>query len=271
MSLQLHSEAVRNVNIVSRERKVFLMKEDSLRKILKSSHYTVALSGFGMLIESGYPALRDGDESYEIEEKYGYSMEEIFHSSFYSTRKELFYKFYRNEILSALDTPPGNCFYYLAELEKEGLVQSVITRRIFGLPKRAGSKNVIELHGNVYDNYCPHCGKKYPVEFVRDNKKVPLCTKCNTPVRPNVCLYGEMVDNAVMTRAAAEVEKADVLLVLGTNLKTYLCEQLIGYYKGDKLVLISPVQHFSDQYADIVIHETVEEALKRAADYQEET
>ncbi len=242
------------------------MKEDSLRKILKASNYTVALSGFGMLIESGYPALRDGEESYEIEEKYGYSMEELFHSSFYSTRKELFYKFYRNEILGALSTPPGQCFYHLAELEKEGLVQSVITRRIFGLPGRAGCTNVIELHGSVYDNYCPHCGTKYPVEFLRDCGKVPLCTKCNTPVRPNVCLYGEMVDNAVMTRAALEVEKADVLLVLGTNLKTYLCEQLTGYYKGDKLILISPTKHFSDRYADVIIHERVEEALGKAVE-----
>lgn len=247
--------------VVSREREVFLMKEDSLRKILEASSYTVALSGFGMLTESGYPALRDGDESYDIEKKYGYSMEEIFHSSFYSTRKELFYEFYRDEILSALDVPPGECFFRLAELEKEGLVQSVITRRIFGLPKRAGCTNIIELHGNVYDNYCPHCGKTYPVEFIKNSKKVPLCTSCNTPVRPKVCLYGEMVDNALMTRAAEEVSKAEVLLVLGTNLKTYLCEQLVGYYKGDKLILISPEEHFSDQYADIVIHDQVGHAL----------
>ena len=59
---------------------------------------------------------------------------------------------------------------------------------------------------------------------------------------------------------------ADVLLVLGTNLKTYLCEQLTGYYKGDKLILISPTKHFSDRYADVIIHESVEEALGKAVE-----
>ena len=141
------------------------------------------------------------------------------------------------------------------------MFQSIITRRICGLPTRAGCKNVIELHGNVFDNYCPHCGRKYSMEFVRDTGKVPLCEACTTPVRPNVCLFGEMVDNRVITEAAEEVRKADVLLVLGTNLKTYLCSQLIDYYEGDKLVLINPEKHFSDKLADVIVHKSVEDAL----------
>ena len=75
--------------------------------------------------------------------------------------------------------------------------------------------------------------KKYPVEYIREAKRVPLCTECNAPIRPGVCLMGEKVDNKVITKAADEVQKADVLLVLGTNLKTYLCTQLINY-GGDK-------------------------------------
>lgn len=242
----------------------------SLKQILDESRYTVVLSGFGMLLENGYPAIRDGEESYEIEEKYGYSTEEIFHSAFYSTRKELFYEFYRNEILSPLSKPPGKGFLALARLEELGLIQTVITRRILGLPERAGCKNVINLHGSVYDNYCPHCGKVYQMEDVRDNDKVPLCTECKTPIRPKVCLFGEMVDNAVITKAAEEMAKADVLLVLGTNLKTYLCNQLIGYYSGDKLVLINSEEHFSDKYADVIIHTRVDETLEKIIECAEE-
>ncbi|KMZ53235.1 SIR2 family NAD-dependent protein deacylase [Dorea sp. D27] len=233
----------------------------TLLDILKESRYTTVLSGFGMLLESGYPAIRDGDESYEIEQRYGYSVEEIFSSSFYSTRKEQFYEFYRNEILKMLDKPPGKCFYEMAELEKRGLVQSVITRRIYGLPQRAGCKNVVNLHGSVYENYCPHCGKEYPVEYITGSKRIPLCQVCSTPIRPKICLFGEMVDNRVITEAAEEVRKADVLLVLGTNLKTYLCSQLIDYYEGDKLVLINPEKHFSDKLADVIVHKSVEDAL----------
>ncbi|MCB6200545.1 SIR2 family NAD-dependent protein deacylase [Extibacter muris] len=233
----------------------------TLLDILKESRYTTVLSGFGMLLESGYPAIRDGDESYEIEQRYGYSVEEIFSSSFYSTRKEQFYEFYRNEILKMLDKPPGRCFYEMAELEKRGLIQSIITRRIYGLPQRAGCKNVVNLHGSVYDNYCPHCGKEYPVEYITESKRIPLCQVCSTPIRPKICLFGEMVDNRVITEAAEEVRKADVLLVLGTNLKTYLCSQLIDYYEGEKLVLINPGKHFSDKLADVIVHKSVEDAL----------
>ena len=185
-----------------------------LLKILKESKYTTVLSGFEMLQENGYPAIRDGEESYDIEQKYGYSVDEMFTSAFY-------------------------------------------------LPERAGCKNVINLHGSVYENYCPHCGKKYPVEYIREAKRVPLCTECNAPIRPGVCLMGEKVDNAVITKAADEVQKADVLLVLGTNLKTYLCTQLINYYEGDKLIVVNPEAHFSDKYADILVSERVDITLEK--------
>ncbi|MDD2979071.1 MAG: NAD-dependent deacetylase [Hespellia sp.] len=239
------------------------MNEKNIARLLQESKYTVALGGFGMLIENGYPAVRDGDESYDIEEKYGYSTEEIFTSGFYATRTDLFFDFYRNEILSALKTPPQKGYKILAQLEEKGLIQTVITRRLFGLDKRAGCQHVIELHGSVYDNFCPHCGKKYSMEYIRDAKKIPRCTECSTPIRPGVTLFGEMVDNAVMTKAAEEIEKADVLLVLGTNLNKPLCKQLIDYYSGSKLILITKNKHFSDKYADYVYYSRVDQALEK--------
>lgn len=233
----------------------------TLLQILRESTYTTVLSGYAMLEESGYPAVRDGDESYVIEQKYGYSMEEMFSSSFYTARTEQFFRFYRNEILSALDKPPGKCFYEMAELEKRGLFHSIITRRVFGLPERAGCRHVINLHGSVYENYCQRCGRRYPVEYIRNSKRVPLCEKCNTTIRPKVCLFGETVDNQVITRAAEEVQKADVLLVLGTNLKTNLCTQLVQYYEGNKLILVNATSHFADKYADLVVNDRVEVTL----------
>ena len=86
-----------------------------LLKILKESKYTTVLSGFEMLQENGYPAIRDGEESYDIEQKYGYSVDEMFTSAFYSTRKPQFFEFYRNELLSALDIPPGKGYLEMAK------------------------------------------------------------------------------------------------------------------------------------------------------------
>lgn len=234
-----------------------------LVQMLKESRHTTVLSGYGMLSESGYPVLRDGEASYEIEEKYGYCPEEIFSSSFYSTRTEQFFEFYHDVILEAIDIPPGKCFYEMAELQKRGVFQTVITRRIFGLPERAGCQNVINLHGNVYNNYCPRCGRTYSVEYIKNCKRVPLCESCHSTIRPNVCLFGEMVDNSIITRAAQEVQKADVLLVLGTNLKTNLCNQLVDYYGGDKLIVVNAEPHYSDRFADVVIHERVDTTLEK--------
>ena len=118
-----------------------------LLKILKESKYTTVLSGFEMLQENGYPAIRDGEESYDIEQKYGYSVDEMFHQCIlFDQKTTVFLKFYRNELLSALDIPPGKGYLEMAELEEKGLFQTIITRRIFGLPERAGCKNVINLH-----------------------------------------------------------------------------------------------------------------------------
>ncbi len=237
------------------------MREKNMLQILKDSRYTVVLSGAGLMVESGYPLLRDGKESYEIEEKYGYSFEEIFSSAFYSARKDLFFRFYKEFILKATEVPPGKGFYALKTLQDHGLIDSIITRRIAGLEDRAGCRNVLNMKGTICENVCPSCGRKYPVEYMKEAKGVPLCEKCMTAIRPQVCLFGEMLNNALVTRAAEEVGKADTLLVLGANLTTPLCSQFLQYYTGPNLILVTEKEHYSDQRADIIIRGRCDEFL----------
>ena len=230
------------------------MSERNILQLLRHSRYTVVLSGQGLMIESGYPLLRDGAESYEIEQKYGYSYEEMLSSSFYSARKELFFRFYKEVILKVAEMPPGKGFHMLKKLQDYGLVHSIITRRIAGLEDRAGCTNVVNLRGTVFENFCPNCGRHYPIEYMREAKGVPLCEQCLVAIRPKICLFVEMIDNSLMTRAAEEVEKADVLMVLGASLNTPLCSQLLQYYSGSMLILVTKKEHYSDQRADIIIH-----------------
>lgn len=239
------------------------MLNNTILQMLETSKYTVAMSGIEMLHENGYSGLRDGEEAYDIEQKYGYSAEEILSSTFFATRKELFFDFYKKEILAQTEIPPGKGYQNLQKLEEYGLIQCEITKRIFGLLERAGCKHVVNLHGSVYDNFCTHCGKKYPLEYVKEAKGVPLCEICKNPIRPGICLYGEMVDNGVMTRAAEEIQKADVLLVLGTGLHAGLCNRLVPYYKGNKLILITKVEHYSDKQADLVVYSRVDDTLEK--------
>lgn len=239
------------------------MKEKNILQVLRESRYTVVLSGVELMKESGYPLLRDGDESYEIEEKYGYSFEEIFSSSFYSARKERFFRFYKEVILKAAEIPPGQGFYDLKQLQDYGLIHSIITRRIAGVEDRAGCRNVINLKGTIFHNTCPNCGREYPMEYIRDAKGVPLCEQCLVAIRPDVCLFGEMIDNGLMTRAAKEIEKADVVLVLGSSLHSPLCSQMLQYYSGTNLILVTESEHYSDQQADIIVYGRSDDFLRR--------
>ena len=176
------------------------MKEKNILQVLRESRYTVVLSGVELMKESGYPLLRDGDESYEIEEKYGYSFEEIFSSSFYSARKERFFRFYKEVILKAAEIPPGQGFYDLKQLQDYGLIHSIITRRIAGLEDRAGCRNVINLKGTIFhlselrqgvsDGIYPGCERSSPLRAVsrgdpagcmsvwRDDRQRTYDTRC---------------------------------------------------------------------------------------------
>ena len=239
------------------------MGERNILQIRRDSRYTVILSGSCLMMESGYPLLRDGVESYEIEEKYGYSYEEMLSSSFYSARKELFFRFYKEVILKVAEMPPGKGFHMLKKLQDYGLVHSIITRRIAGLEDRAGCTNVVNLRGTVFENFCPNCGRHYPIEYMREAKGVPLCEQCLVAIRPKICLFGEMIDNSLMTRAAEEVEKAEILLVLGANLTTPLCSQMLQYYTGASLILVTESEHYSDQRADIIVYGRCDDFLER--------
>lgn len=94
---------------------------------------------------------------------------------------------------------PSAGFYALAELERRGKLQCSIANNVHNLPGRAGCQKVLNLHGTIYDNECPRCGRKYSMEYIRDAKRVPLCEDCMAVIRPKVLLFGEQVDNRMMT------------------------------------------------------------------------
>lgn len=223
------------------------------RQAIMESSYLVCLQGHNTSTDCGCWDYRDPNKVYDMEEKYGYSSEEMFHTNFYSTRPEQFFQYYKHEILENTGTP-GPGAMALGELEQMGILKCVITREIFSLARRGGCKNVVELHGSVFHNRCSHCHKEYSVEYVKNSKGVPTCEVCHKVIRPQVCLVGEQLDNALVTRAAEEVEKADVLLLLGCSMNQKLAATHLKYFDGNKVVLINSAEHYSDIRADIVIH-----------------
>ena len=224
-----------------------------VKDIIHKSKYLVCLKGRSLSKLSGCRNFYHSRDAFDVEEKYGLSPEEILCASFYNTRVEQFYDFYKNEMLSDLGEIPEG-LRTLAQWEQEGILKCTITRDIFSLARRAGCKNVIELHGSVYRNQCPHCKEKYSIDFIKESQGVPRCTKCGTTIRPQVQLVGEMVDNALVTKASDEVSKGDILLIVGCHLNDYLPKVFLRYFEGSKVILINEEPHFLDHMADITLY-----------------
>ena len=232
---------------------MYSTKIQYLKNIIDKSGYLVCLLGVMVSSQYGCTNYRDENDAYEIEEKYGYSPEEMFCSSFYNTRVDQFYDFYKNDMISELGEVDEK-MKVLKHLEDTGKLKCIITRDIFSMPRRAGCQKVYELHGSVFDNACPHCKRKYSVEYIKNSKGVPRCESCGTVIRPGVTMVGEMVDNALISKAAEEVKKAETLLVLGCNLKSPLTDTFLRYFEGSRLVLLNEEEHYADRKADLAIH-----------------
>lgn len=229
-------------------------KIESLKRILEESSYTVAIGGSGMMEEGGYLGVKFQERAYDIEEKYGVSPEDLFSSSYFNTRPEQFFRFYKNEMLHHMPEKTES-WDALAAMQNAGKLQCVITANIFSMGKKVNLQNFIELHGSVYNNKCSRCGRLYPMEYVRDSKGIPVCESCNGMIRPQITLFGEMVDSRLITQVTDEVEKADTLLLLGTAINSEVFGQYVRYFNGRKLVVIHQRDHHEDHKADLSIIE----------------
>lgn len=232
-----------------------------LRRMIAATDHIVCLLGVGMGIECGLKNRWCNEEAYRVEEEYGYSPEEIYSASFYSTKTEQFYNYYKKECLGMEHVKPSEAYHSLLKLEQEGKITACITHNIQSMAVEAGLENVIELHGSIHDNECPNCHKKYSAAYMKAAPGVPLCEVCKQPVRPHVKLRGEMIRNDKMTQAANACQAAHMILVLGTNLNHPMVKSFIRYYTGDKVVLVTKHEHYTDKQADLCIYGEVKEIL----------
>ena len=136
----------------------------------------------------------------------------------------------------------------------------MITQNIDGLHQKAGSQEVLELHGSVLRNYCMHCNEAYSLEDIMAQDGVPKC-KCGGTIKPNVVLYEEGLDTYTLEKAVSYIRNADMLIIGGTSLAVYPAAGLIDYYRGGKLVLINKDKTSRDSQADLVLHAPIGEVL----------
>lgn len=230
---------------------------ETLKQWIKESSRIVFFGGAGVSTESGIPDFRSVDGLYH--QKFDYPPETIISHSFYEARPEYFFQFYREKMLP-LGFEPNITHRVLAKWEQEGKLLAVITQNIDGLHQKAGSKNVYELHGSIWRNYCTKCGKSYSAEFIRDSGGVPHCA-CGGLIKPDVVLYEEGLDEKTIKGAVRTIAEADVLIVGGTSLTVYPAAGLIRYYGGNRLVLINRDETPYDGYANLIFREPIGQVL----------
>ena len=206
-----------------------------LQAMIDQSSSIVFFGGAGVSTESGIPDFRSVDGLYH--QKYAYPPETILSHSFYVRHKAEFYDFYRAKMLAPW-AQPNAAHRKLAQWEQEGRLKAVITQNIDGLHQKAGSREVLELHGSVLRNYCTRCGRFYGVEHIAESTGVPRC-ECGGIIKPDVVLYEEPLDEDAMIKAIHYIRQADVLLIGGTSLVVYPAAGLVTYYRGHKLAVIN--------------------------------
>ena len=233
-------------------------KIEEFKKLVKNRDNIVFFGGAGVSTESGIPDFRSKDGLYN--QKYKYPPEEILSHTFFMNNTEEFYKFYKEKI-NSLKYEPNITHIKLAELEKQGKLKSVITQNIDGLHQKAGSKNVLELHGSVLRNYCMNCHKFYDAEFVFNENGIPKCS-CGGIVKPDVVLYEEGLDDMILSNSIKAIQNADVMIVAGTSLTVNPASSLVNFYRGNKLVLINRDYTPYDRVADLVINESLGKVFK---------
>ncbi|XID92309.1 NAD-dependent protein deacylase [Paenibacillaceae bacterium WGS1546] len=232
-----------------------------LKKLVAESRNVVFFGGAGTSTESGIPDFRSADGLYRAADGGRFSPEEILSRDFFLAHPADFYTFYKGKMLYP-DARPNAAHYALAEMERRGQLAAVITQNIDGLHQKAGSRNVLELHGSVHRNFCMDCREACSLQDVLESKEdYPRCSRCGGIVKPDVVLYQESLDMDLLQRAADYIRRADVLIVAGTSLTVQPAAGLVRLYEGNKFVLINKSATPLDGTADYLIADSVAKVL----------
>lgn len=229
---------------------------DALKKAIENSHRIVVLMGAGASVPSGIPDFRSAHGLYAT--PFGnYPAETVISHDFFLSHPKEFYEFYKSKMIYP-SAKPNAMHNLLARLEKEGGIEGIVTQNIDGLHTAAGSKKVYELHGSIERNRCERCNKFFDLDYIISSEGIPHCDECGGIIKPEVVLYGENLDEDVLEGAIRAIQRADMLMVIGTSLVVYPAAGLVGYFTGRVTALVNKSSTYFDSQADILVNEDCE-------------
>ncbi len=223
-------------------------------RLISGKKGCVALTGAGISAESGIPTFRSRGGLWEKYDPAVYASIEVFRKdpSKYWTLRGDFIRHYD-------DYHPNRAHQALADLEKMGLVRSVITQNIDGLHKKAGNKNVIEIHGSLRETYCLKCKREYIAPDIPEGTP-PYCS-CGGVLKPDTVLYGEQLPFEALSRAQEESSSCKTMLLVGTSSVTMPAASLPFLAKENNAVIIEINIEKAFRNADYFIKEKAGIAL----------
>jgi NAD-dependent deacetylase len=201
---------------------------ERLAELIREAGSVVALTGAGISVPSGIPDFRSpGSGLWENVDPM-----EVAHIDAWRADPERFWHFYGSRFQTLRDKQPNGAHRVLVELEERGRLDAVVTQNIDRLHRRAGTRELVEVHGTIDHSSCLDCGAQYPLEDVQRRLEaspvsVPGCD-CGQPLKPDVVLFGEFLPEGALERAYALAAGADLLLCVGSSLEVHPVAQLPG-------------------------------------------
>jgi len=234
-----------------------------LQKMIAESRYVVALTGAGISAESGIPTYRDTGGLWQKYDPTKYADIAYFHQD-----PSYYWSFFSEVRYPMLEKARPNAAHIaLAKLEEAGLLKAVITQNIDGLHQRAGSRQVVELHGNARRIACFRCGERETLERVYEHlaeKNLPTCDSCGGVLKPEIVFFGEILPESAMADAECYARECDLFIVIGSSLVVYPAAHFPVQAKesGARLVIINKDPTPLDGMADFVYHRSASEVLR---------
>jgi NAD-dependent deacetylase len=182
------------------------------KRIIDDSTNVTVLTGAGISAESGIPTFRGENGLWR-----NFRSEDLATPEAFSKDPQLVWEWYEWRRKIVRDAKPNAGHYALAELENQIPTFTLITQNIDGLHQLAGSRNIIEMHGNLWQIRCTKCDKIEYNHEVPFRELPPMCKQCNSIGRPNIVWFGEIIPMTIIDRALIAIEKCDVMLIVGTS------------------------------------------------------
>jgi NAD-dependent deacetylase len=239
----------------------------ALAELIRLEQPCVALTGAGVSTESGIPDFRSPTGIWAHFDPLEYGTIDAFRAD-----PEKVWSFYAPRFSVLTDAEPNEAHRALAELEEAGLLAGIVTQNIDLLHARAGSREVIEVHGSIRTSTCPRCHARHELDEVlaqlAAGAAAPGCRACGTIVKPDVVFFGELLPEAAMARAVELARRARLLLVVGSSLEVYPVAGLpdVTLDAGGRVAILNRDPTPFDGGAALVVHAAAGETLRAVVD-----